>query len=372
MRLFCLFLSGLLALAPGLADARRQPSPVPGPLHAGTRVERLVLLYRHGVRAPLAGEAGMAPLASAAMPGWVTPESLLTPHGAAAIRLLARYQGGLWRAAGLLPATGCPTAADLAIWTNTPARTIATGEALAAGLAPGCAVAVGHLPAGRHDPVFEQREAGGDPFNAAQAARDVNRSTGGAAAMARHYAPALRRMAQVLGCDRARPPCRLAALPGAIAPAADGRSLAFSGPVEQASGTAQIFLLQYMEGFAPAEVGWGRAGPAVIAALSPLHAALFDVFDRSPYMAPRSASVLARRMLSALFDAGQPRLTLLVGHDNNIAAMGALLRTRFRVPGLGWNDPPPGGALGLALLRRADGRQMVRAFYVAARPGQVR
>ena len=121
-----------------------------------------------------------------------------------------------------------------------------------------------------------------------------------------------------------------------------------------------------------AQVGWGRADAAAIARISPLHAALFDLLDRSPYLAPRNAGVLARRMLDALFAPDQPRLTLLVGHDNNIAALASLLGTRFRVPGLGWNDPPPGGALGLALVRRADGHRFVRAFYIAATPRQVR
>jgi 4-phytase/acid phosphatase len=139
-----------------------------------------------------------------------------------------------------------------------------------------------------------------------------------------------------------------------------------------ASGTAQIFLLQYMEGLPLAQVGWGHADPAAIAAVSPLHAALFDALDRSPYIAPRVAGVLAQRMLTALFATDQTRVTLLVGHDNNIAALGALLDTRFRLTGLGWNDPPPGGALGLELVRGKDGRRRVRAFYIAATPDQVR
>jgi len=345
-----------LMLAPVCAQAHRG---------APERVERVVLIYRHGVRAPLDDENGLAAIEPAPMPVWSTPESQLTPHGAQALTLLARYQRQGWLHAGLLPKGRCPDRRDLIIWTNTVSRTIASGQALAEGLAPGCDLAVGHLPTGQHDPIFEQMEAGADDFDARQATADVIAYTGGLDALTRRHRASLTAMAHIIGRDL--PPG-----PGAITPDADGRGFSASGPVIDASGTAQIFLLQYMEGMAPGQIGWGRADAAAIAAVSPLHAALFDVYDRSPCLAPRTAAVLARRMLSALLDPDQPRLTLLVGHDNNIAALAALLDTRFRVPGLAWNDPPPGGALGLALIRRADGRRVVRAIYVAATPDQVR
>jgi 4-phytase / acid phosphatase len=296
----------------------------------------VVLIYRHGVRAPLADENGLG----LALPAWTTPPSLLTPHGARALTLLARYQRR--QLAGLLPKGRCPGPADLTIWTNTAARTIASGQALAEGFAPGCDLAVGHLAEGQHDPLFEQMEAGRDPFDPARAAADADAYTGGMPAMERRLAPALAAMGRIAGRDL--PP----------------------GSVIAASGTAQILLLDYLEGM-PVDVG-----PAAIAAVSPLHAALFEVLDRSPYLAPRVAGVLARRMVSALLDPGQARVTVLVGHDNNIAALGALLHTQFRLPGLGWNDPPPGGALGLELVRLGNGRRVVKAVYIAATPRQIR
>lgn len=336
---------------------------------ARAHVERLVLLYRHGVRAPLPGEAGLGDLAPAPMAGWSTAPSQLTPHGARALTLLARYQARQWRRLGLLPAHGCPTAHDMVLHANATDRTIASGHALAEGIAPGCALPVSHVPLGQHDALFEPMEAGAATVDGTLAAADVNRATGGATAMAARQTAALTAMESILACAT---PCHLAAMPGAIAASADGHGLSLTGPIDKASGTAQVFLLEYMEGLPMRHVGWGRATPEAIARVSPLHAALFDVFDRSPYMAPRSGGQLARRMLTALFAPDQPRLTLLVGHDNNIAALGALLGTTFRVPGLGRNDPPPGGALALALMRGGDGRAFVKAFYVAATPRQVR
>ncbi len=340
-------------------------APVCARARATDRIERVVLIYRHGVRAPLDDENGLAAIAPAPMPAWTTPASLLTVHGARALTLLAAYQRQGWVRSGLLPRHRCPGPRDLMIWTNTVARTIASGRALADGLAPGCAMPVGHLAADRHDPIFEQMEAGVALFDARRAAADTIAYTGGMPAMTRRLAPALAAMARIIGRS-------LPTAPGTIVPGADGKGLAVDGPVIAASGTAQIFLLQYMEGLPLDQVGWGRADAAAIAAVSPLHAALFDALDRSPYVARHVAGVLAQRMLTALFEPDQPRVTVLVGHDNNIAALGALLRTRFRLTGLGWNDPPPGGALGLALVRAADGHRLVRAFYIAATPDQVR
>jgi 4-phytase / acid phosphatase len=359
----------LIALTLAMAMQAAPPAQAKSPARpAGERIERLVLLYRHGVRAPLPGEAGLGDLARGPMAPWSTPPSRLTPHGARALTLLARYQAAQWRRLGLLPLHGCPSSHDLTLHANATDRTIASGHALAQGLAPGCDLPVDHVPMGQHDPLFEPMEAGAVTVEGAMAAQDVNRATGGAAAMAARHAPELTAMAQILGCDRAPTPCDLPAMPGAITAATDGHGLSLSGPIDKASGTAQVFLLEYMEGL---NAGWGRATPKAIARVSPLHAALFDVFDRSPYMAPRSGGQLARQMMEALFSPDQPRLTLLVGHDNNIAALSALLGSSFQVPGLGRNDPPPGGALALALIRK-DGRAFVTASYVAATPTQVR
>ncbi|WP_206244752.1 histidine-type phosphatase [Novosphingobium terrae] len=365
LRLFGLTLAiGLQAALPAQAKAPSKP--------AGERIERLVLLYRHGVRAPLPGEAGLADLAPAPMADWSTAPTLLTLHGAEALTLLARWQAGQWRHLGLLPAHGCPSPRDLTLHANATERTIASAHALAEGLAPGCDLPVEHKPLGQHDALFEPMEAGTATVDGQQAAQDVNRYTGGAPAMAARQAPALSVMERILGCDKTPKPCHLSTMPGAISASADGHGLSLTGPIDKASGTAQVFLLEYMEGMPLAHIGWGRATPQAIAQVSPLHAALFDVFDRSPYMARRSGGELARQALTALFAPDQPRLTLLIGHDNNIAALTSLLGAGFQVPGLGRNDPPPGGALELALVRRPDGTAFVKAFYVAATPDQVR
>src|SRR5579859_853775 len=104
------------------------------------QLERVVLLYRHGVRTPLPGEIQLNEVSGKPWPAWAQPPSELTPHGAAGARLMGRYDRQRLAAAGLFPARGCPDPSQLGFWANTDQRTIASAKALAEGFAPGCQI----------------------------------------------------------------------------------------------------------------------------------------------------------------------------------------------------------------------------------------
>jgi 4-phytase/acid phosphatase len=143
-------------------------------------------------------------------------------------------------------------------------------------------------------------------------------------------------------------------------------------------------MLQYLEGFPMDRVGWGRASLDRITQVSRLHALLFEVYSRPSYIAPRVAGDLARR-LSALIGgdrgAAGPApgvLAIVVGHDDNIAAITALLGADFQLPGYGYDDPPVGGALVFEVYRRKMYRRrgrderFLRVLYQAQTPDQLR
>ena len=67
-----------------------------------------------------------------------------------------------------------------------------------------------------------------------------------------------------------------------------------------------------------------------------------------------------------------PKLTVLVGHDTNIANLGGFLDLHWTLPDYPRDDPPPGGALGFEVLADPAGKQYVRAFYRAQTMDQVR
>jgi len=331
------------------------------------------MLIRHGVRAPLEGEAAAAGYAVHPFPRWNTPASALTPHGAAALRLLAGFERRRLISQGLLQGSGCPANGAVTVWTNSKSRTIDSGNALAEGLAPNCRIPIEHKPEGQTDPLFDAIEAKAVPFDAGEAAASINQELDNGRALMRGAYKAFAAMARVLGCDRGTHPCDFRAMPNRIEASSDGRDLRLTGAIDLTSGTAQVFLLQYAEHFPAERVGWGRATAADIEAMSPLHARLFDVFARSRYMAPRVGGLIAQRIMAALDAKDDAKVQLFVGHDNTIAAVTAMLGIHFRMPGYGYDDPPIGGGLVIERLLDIRTRQrFIRVGYLAQTPDQVR
>ncbi|WP_259168231.1 histidine-type phosphatase [Xanthomonas sp. 4461] len=334
------------------------------------QLERVVVVFRHGVRAPLQGEAAAARYADQAWPQWSTPASLLTPRGRKAVRLSGEYLRQWLAQQALLPRTGCPAPGSVSVWANTDQRTIDSGALLADALAPGCGIVAGHREAGSNDPLFRPIEAGVVAFDAAAAVASIQRQTGGPAAVLQGHADELQAMQQILGCTRT--PCDFARMPSTLAPSANGRGLALGGPIDLTSGTGEVLLLQYADGLPLSQVGWGRATPERLAQVSRLHALLFDIYARPHYMAQRSGAPLAREVLQRFGDAQAPKVSLFVGSDTHIAALSGLLGVHFHLPGYGADDPPPGGALVLGLWREPDGTKVVRALYLAQSLDQLR
>ncbi len=340
----------------------------------GMTVERVVMLFRHGVRAPIAGEASLA--ADQPWPQWTTQAERLTPHGHDAMRLIGRFDRDLFVREGLLESKQCPSADDLSIWTNIAERTIESGQGLAEGLAPDCALSVGHRPLDQTDPLFDPSAIA--PFDASAAIASITAATGGLDRLVASRRAAFDVLEAMLGCPNQGPAasCDLAGQASTLAASADEKGLDFTGPIKPAAGTAQVLLLQYAEGLPRAEVGWGRATRAGIAQIASLHALQLEVLYRAPYMARRWAWAMGPKVADVLAgrDAGQSgRIALLVGHDDNIAALTGLLGVHIDLAGYGRDDPPPGSALGFEVLReRRSGRRFVRLFYQSQSLEQLR
>ncbi|PPV08586.1 histidine-type phosphatase [Xanthomonas bromi] len=378
----CLLLVAALALGGCAASTPSASTPRVGAQSTDTasqradasaqtaQLERVVVVFRHGVRAPLQGEAAAAHYADQPWPQWSTPASLLTPHGRIGVRLSGDYLRQWLVQHTLLPSSGCPTTGSVSVWANTDQRTIDSGALLADALAPGCGIVAGHREAGSNDPLFRPIEAGAVPFDGAAAVASIQQQTGGPAALLQGHAAELQALQQMLGCTQT--PCDFAQMPSTLTPSANGRGLKLGGPIDLTSGTGEVLLLQYAEGLPFSQVGWGRATPDRLAQVSRLHALLFDIYARPHYMASRTGAPLAREVLQRFGDAQAPKVSLFVGSDTHIAALSGLLGVHFHLPGYGADDPPPGGALLLGLWREPTGEQVVRAQYLAQSLDQLR
>lgn len=146
------FLSLLIPLTPQSAFAQSEPE---------LKLESVVIVSRHGVRAPTKATQLMQDVTPDAWPTWPVKLGWLTPRGGELIAYLGHYQRQRLVADGLLAKKGCPQSGQVAIIADVDERTRKTGEAFAAGLAPDCAITV-HTQADTSspDPLFNPLKTG--------------------------------------------------------------------------------------------------------------------------------------------------------------------------------------------------------------------
>ena len=359
------------------------------PANAGDlRLERVVMLTRHGVRSPTLSTEGLADYSPNTWPEWSVDPANLTPRGRDLVKALGAYFRADLAARGLLSPSVCPLGDEISMYTDLDQRTVVSGEGLLEGLYPGCALEPDHLKDADVDPLFHPIQAGVCPFDVETGTKAVLGRIGGdlnAVADAHHAQIAA--LQEILGCcaptlcnEEGTGSCTLMDVPSGIQ--ADKNGVKLSGPIAIGSTISEIFLLQHAQGMPSDQVAFGKAStPSEISSLGRLHTLQFNLIDRTPYVATRSASALVDRLLRTLTagveaspDAPQgPKLSILVGHDNNIARVAGMIGLEWAIPGYQLNQIPVGSALVFELLRDPDsGERFVQAAYVAQTIDQLR
>lgn len=340
---------------------------------AGLKVDRVVLLMRHGIRPPTKAQPMPHGVTADAWPNWPVAPGWLTPHGAAAVVAVADADRAGFVADGLMTATACPT--RVALLADSDQRTIATAHSYATGLAPGCAIAIEHRPQDEADPLFNQIADGHAPLDPTRAAAAVDAAVGpgGIAAVERGVAPLLARLDRIL-CGPAKTQCGVARETTTLTPATATTRPKLGGALDRASTAAQILLLEYADGKPAQDVGWGRATADDVTALGAFHSLEFRLLARPPYIAARNMAGLSPRILAWLSDdkAAAPTIAMIAGHDTQVANLAGLLDLHWRVPGIAADDPVPGGAIMLERLSDARGQHYVRAVYRAQSLAELR
>lgn len=353
-------IGALLAVASALALSATASA---APKAADLTVERVVILVRHGVRPSTKFPATPEGTTREAWPAWSTPAGDLTPHGAEGIRRLAAYDREVLAIQGLLPATGCAAPGTISAWSSGSSRAIKTGLAFIETLQPGCKVALDH-PAGEDDE---------DQFHpsTSKAAMDGDRAL--AASQAQFPASGLQGVIAARKADFATLE-RIVGVPvdtASTLKATPGDKPDLKGGLSFGSTAGQTILLQYLEGMPMEQVGWGRASKADIRAILRFHPIKFQYETRPAYVAQRLAAPIVTRIVDALSGQGG-RLTLLFGHDTNIAALGGFYDLHWTMADYPRDDIAPGGAIGFELVRDSAGRRYVRVFQQAQSMDQLR
>jgi len=351
-----------------------------------------VIISRHGVRSPTGKLDQLNQYSRQPWPAWSVPPGYLTEHGAHLMTLIGAYDRELLASQGLLAPSGCADAEHIRIVADSDQRTRETGKALAAGLAPGCAVEVAARPEGTADPLFHPLGAVViHPDKQLAIAAISGRIGANPQGLTEAYRPQLESMEEVLrGCNPASActgstaPLSLFDIPSSIAPGKGDHPVELHSPLGVASTMTENLLLEYAEGMDAAQVGWGRVDLNKLRGLLQLHEACEDIERRTPYLARAPSSYLLSHVLESMEQAVEAkpvpgaltkpgdRLLILVGHDTNLSNIGGALGLDWLIDGRR-NDTPPGGALVFELWKKHGvGEYSVRAFYTAQTLDQMR
>jgi 4-phytase/acid phosphatase len=355
----------------------------------------VVILTRHGVRSPTWTMERLNQYSTQEWPEFGVPPGHLTAHGKKLVELFGAYDRAYLSEEGLLTAKGCEDAARLFLWADTDQRTIETGRALASGMFPGCSVQVRSLPEGTADPLFSPMAVGvGHPDRALAVAAVQGRIGGNPGALLEAYRPTLETMLEVLlGCTPG-PNCppegvvvkqSLLQLPAVVGPGRGEKLVDFEGPLSTAATLAQNFLLEYTNGMAGKDLGWGRVSESNLRQMMSLHTAYSDLARRTPYLARTNGSnllshvlksmdqAISRKELRGAFGTPADKAAVIVGHDTNISNVAAMLRLSWLIEGYQRDDTPPGGALVFELWHHPVSKAYtVRTYYMAQTLEQMR
>lgn len=336
------------------------------PARAQTVLERVVLVQRHGVRAPTQSSEQMAEWTRRPWPRWLAGRGHLTTRGGLVVALVADGVRDFYVKQGLLPAQGC--GARIVVWADgKDERTRDSGRQMAQVFAPGCKVPVQSGPHGVKDPVFDS--AGGACILDPEAAGQALRERAGEAGLVDHASlNGIRGICRILrpGEPPIKLPSNFTVLP---------EKIEIDGPLAMAAAVGEIFLLQYAQDMPAADVAWGEA--ATPATLDPLLAPrnrLAELTRSLPYVAVRQGARMARLMLATLeggVNAAAPavpadvKLLAFAGHDDNLSNMAGVFGVDWTLPGQP-DATAPATAFALERWRNtATGAVMVslRIFY---------
>jgi len=353
----------------------------------------VVILTRHGVRSPTWTLADLNMYSSQPWPDWGVAPGHLTPQGYKLMTLLGSYYRLYFANAGLLPSTGCEDGNHLHILADSESRTLETGKALAAGMAPECGTRTQTVSDGK-DPLFSPLAAGvGHPDRALALASISGRIGGNPEALVQVYRSAFDTLREILfGCaPNASCPAEEQAgkrsvvkEPSSLEAGKGDHSADLRGPLRIGSTLSEDFLLEYLNGMDGNDLAWGRLDTSKLMDIMRLHATYANLARQTQYIARVQGSNLLSHILHSIEQAvngrsvvgslsdPSDRLLVIVGHDTNISNIAGMLGIDWLLSGYQPDDTPPGSALVFELWQQGEGEMVVSTYYVAQSLEQMR
>lgn len=313
------------------------------------QLQQVLMLSRHNLRAPLADNGSLlTQVTKKSWPQWEVAGGELTTKGGVLEVYMGRYTREWLAQQGLIDKAACPAPNDVFAYANSLQRTVATAQYFVAGAFPGCDVSVTHQDEmGTMDPVFSPVITNGSEEFNKKALAALN-----AQGEKLSLKPAFQRLEKIIdyknssACD-GKKQCALSSDNQNKFSAENGKEPNVAGPLKIGNSLVDAFTLQYYQGFPLEQVAWGQIKtPEQWQELAAVKNGYQDALFTAPEIAHEVAAPLIDYIRSQLVDqdkATAPKVTLMVGHDSNIASLLAALDVKpYTLPGQ-YEKTPIGG-----------------------------
>ena len=304
-----------------LLSSNAQAQTVP----EGYQLQQVLMMSRHNLRAPLANNGSVLEQSTPnKWPEWDVPGGQLTTKGGVLEVYMCHYMREWLAEQGMVKTGECPPPDTVYAYANSLQRTVATAQFFITGAFPGCDIPVHHQEKmGTMDPTFNPVITDDSAAFSEQAVAAMEKELG-KLQLSDSY-----QLLEKIVNYKDSPACKEKQQCSLV----DGKNTfsakyqqepGVSGPLKVGNSLVDAFTLQYYEGFPMDQVAWGEIkSDQQWKVLSKLKNGYQDSLFTSPEVARNVAKPLVSYIDKALVTdrANAPKITVLVGHDSNIASL---------------------------------------------------
>lgn len=308
--------AGIVLLA---SNAQAQTVP------EGYQLQQVLMMSRHNLRAPLANNGSVLEQSTPnKWPEWDVPGGQLTTKGGVLEVYMGHYMREWLAEQGIVKSGECPPPDTVYAYANSLQRTVATAQFFITGAFPGCDIPVHHQEKmGTMDPTFNPMITDDSAAFSEQAVAAMEKE------LSKLQLTDSYQLLEKIVNYKDSPACKEKQQCSLV----DGKNTfsakyqqepGVSGPLKVGNSLVDAFTLQYYEGFPMDQVAWGEIkSDQQWKVLSKLKNGYQDSLFTSPEVARNVAKPLVSYIDKALVTdrASAPKITVLVGHDSNIASL---------------------------------------------------
>ena len=308
--------AGIVLLA---SNAQAQTVP------EGYQLQQVLMMSRHNLRAPLANNGSVLEQSTPnKWPEWDVPGGQLTTKGGVLEVYMGHYMREWLAEQGMVKSGECPAPDSVYTYANSLQRTVATAQFFVTGAFPGCDIPVHHQEKmGTMDPTFNPVITDDSAAFSEQAVAAMEKE------LSKLQLTDSYQLLEKIVNYKDSPACKEKQQCSLV----DGKNTfsakyqqepGVSGPLKVGNSLVDAFTLQYYEGFPMDQVAWGEIkSDQQWKVLSKLKNGYQDSLFTSPEVARNVAKPLVSYIDKALVTdrTSAPKITVLVGHDSNIASL---------------------------------------------------